>query len=111
LDRSVPAYPHLGGALVEYKVGDETPRSNKWLDRCRPDMFVEINRRNGCRAGSKTDMGLVMGAEYNSLARMKAHVTEGGSKARLHAFTLAVGIRVLICCRNTQPHRSRVARW
>src|SRR5258706_10612990 len=69
------------GRLVEYEGGGDETRSNKWLAELQQDMFVEINPADAAARGIENGSWVwVMGAEYNSHARMKAHVTEGVAK-------------------------------
>jgi formate dehydrogenase major subunit len=66
------------GRLVEYEGGGDETRSNKWLAELQQEMFVEINPADAAERGIENESWVwVMGAEYNSRARMKAHVTEG----------------------------------
>jgi formate dehydrogenase major subunit len=65
------------GRLVEYEGGGEETRSNPWLAELQQDMFVEINPSDAAARGIKHDqMVWVTGAESNSKAYVKAHITE-----------------------------------
>jgi formate dehydrogenase major subunit len=65
------------GRLVEYEGGGEETRSNKWLAELQQDMFIEISPADAAERGIR-DGGWVWvtGAENNSMAKMKALVTE-----------------------------------
>ena len=65
------------GRLVEYEGGGEETRSNPWLAELQQDMFVEINPADATARGiAHGTMVWVTGAESNSKARVKAHLTE-----------------------------------
>ena len=65
------------GRLVEYEGGGEETRSNRWLAELQQDMFVEINPTDASERGiSDGAWVLVLGAENNIQARVKALVTE-----------------------------------
>jgi formate dehydrogenase major subunit len=65
------------GRLVEYEGGGEETRSNRWLAELQQEMFVEINPADASERGI-TDGAwvMVLGAENNIQARVKALVTE-----------------------------------
>ena len=65
------------GRLVEYEGGGEETRSNRWLAELQQEMFVEINPADASERGiSDGAWVLVLGAENNIQARVKALVTE-----------------------------------
>ena len=65
------------GRLVEYEGGGEETRSNRWLAELQQEMFVEINPADAAERGiSDGAWVMVLGAENNIQARVKALVTE-----------------------------------
>jgi len=64
------------GRLVEYEGGGDETRSNRWLAEIVEEAYAEINTEDAKRLGI-TDKGMVWvyGAESNSKAHLRAHVS------------------------------------
>jgi formate dehydrogenase major subunit len=65
------------GRIVEYEGGGDETRSNRWLAEIVQEAYAEINVKDAARLGVKDkDMVWVYGAEHNSRAHLRAHVSE-----------------------------------
>ncbi len=69
------------GRLVEYEGGGDETRSNRWLAEIVQEAYAEINTEDAKRLGI-TDQGMVWvyGAESNSKAKLRAHVSNRTGK-------------------------------
>ncbi len=64
------------GRLVEYEGGGDETRSNRWLAEIVQEAYAEINTEDARRLGIKDkSMIWVYGAESNSKATLRAHVS------------------------------------
>jgi len=64
------------GRLVEYEGGGDETRSNRWLAEIVEEAYAEINTEDAKRLGIKDrSMIWVYGAESNSKAELRAHVS------------------------------------
>jgi formate dehydrogenase major subunit len=65
------------GRIVEYEGGGDETRSNKWLAEIVQEAYAEINILDAKRLGvSDKGMVWIYGAENNSRAHLRAHVSE-----------------------------------
>ncbi len=64
------------GRIVEYEGGGDETRSNRWLAEIVQEAYAEVNTEDAKRLGIKDGaMVWLYGAENNSRARIKAHVS------------------------------------
>ena len=85
LSRSIQVADHsadfpmilTSGRIVEYEGGGDETRSNKWLAEIVQEAYAEINILDAKKLGV-VDKGMVWvyGAENNSRAHLRAHVSE-----------------------------------